>query len=444
MYCISCEGLLIEGAAFCQQCGKHHEANSPTVHSGASGLLRQKEAIRLLACLVGILILCALAACGSGSPVNPVNSGTPTLEEQVPEPIASYPAALQTGLVPGAVLTFGPTLPPATVHARATEVAATVARVAGARATASMVQATRQAVGLATYFANQTVTSIASGPQMATREAAKTQAVRATQTAFAAQTGPGATAMPPGEWGGVGIQVHVLTDTVRVGFRCDDGTTFVPLTLDASGVFNLPGAYTSCPAMCLSEVSAHFQGQVTGSRLTLTVLWSADGQLNTSGPFTATLGQKPQIEGGCPKCLAGNTLIDTPNGPVPVKDLHEGMLVWTESSDAGPSGTSGARQIATVLKTSRTKVPASHEMVHLVLADGRKLLASPGHPMADGRPLGTLSTGDLINSMRVVSAERVPYEEDYTYDILPSGGTGNYWANGILIGSTLAGPATSP
>jgi hypothetical protein len=64
--------------------------------------------------------------------------------------------------------------------------------------------------------------------------------------------------------------------------------------------------------------------------------------------------------------------------------------------------------------------------------------------MSDGRPLGTLSAADLINSIRVVSAERVAYEEEFTYDILPSGGSGTYWANGILIGSTLAGPKTSP
>jgi hypothetical protein len=131
-------------------------------------------------------------------------------------------------------------------------------------------------------------------------------------------------------------------------------------------------------------------------------------------------------------CLAGNTLIDTPDGPKNVKDMRNGMPVWT--TDA-----SGKRQTASVLNTAQTKAPPGHQMVHLVLADGRELWASPGHPMADGKPIGTLITGDLMNGVRVVSAERVPYEEDYTYDILPSGGTGSYWANGILIGSTLAG-----
>lgn len=33
--------------------------------------------------------------------------------------------------------------------------------------------------------------------------------------------------------------------------------------------------------------------------------------------------------------------------------------------------------------------------------------------------------------------ELVSYSNGYTYDVLPSGDTGLYWANGILIGSTL-------
>ncbi len=400
-------------------------------------MLRQTQTVRFLQCLAGILLLCVLVACGPGNPVDSDSPGTPTAVERVPEPIASYPVAVLTGLVPGALSSVVPTLPPAVAQARATAGAAT----AIARATASAVQRAQQVIARATYFALETVTTIARGQQMEIRQVAETQAAQTTKTAFAAQTGPGAIVVPPGDWGGVGIAIHVLTDTVQVNFRCDGGTSLVPLTLDPSGAFNLPSVITLCPASCSSNISAHYQGQVTGSRLTVTLLFEDNGQLYSSGPFTATLGQPPDLRGSCPKCLAGNTLIDTPNGPVPVKDLREGMLVWTEQSDAGASG---ARQRAVVLKTSRTKVLAGHEMVHLVLANGRELLASPGHPMADGRPLGTLSTGDLINSTRVISAERVPYAEDFTYDILPSGGTGTYWANGILIGSTLAGPATGP
>jgi hypothetical protein len=37
----------------------------------------------------------------------------------------------------------------------------------------------------------------------------------------------------------------------------------------------------------------------------------------------------------------------------------------------------------------------------------------------------------------VVFLEDVPYEGSATYDLLPSGDTGLYWADGILLGSTL-------
>ena len=396
-------------------------------------MLRQSHALRLLPCMGAILLLCALAACGSGSPGNSDTPGTPTAVKPAPEPITSYPA-VQTGSVPGAVLTIVPTLHPATVQALAV---APATNAAIREATEISVFATYDAVARV----EQTITSIVVRQQEATRQVVETQAAQTTKTAFASQAGSDATVVPPGDWGGVGIEVHVLSDTMQVELRCDGGTSLVPLTMDSSGAFNLPSIITLCPASCLSNIPAHYQGQVNGSRLTLSVLWEDEGQSYTNGPFSATLGQTPDMRGSCPKCLSGNTLIDTPNGAVPVKELREGMLVWTESSDRDNSG---ARQRVTVLKTSRTKVQAGHEMVHLVLADGRELLASPGHPMADGRLLGTLSTGNLIDGVRIMSAQLVPYEEDFTYDILPSGDTNTYWANGILIGSTLTESVTTP
>ena len=72
-----------------------------------------------------------------------------------------------------------------------------------------------------------------------------------------------------------------------------------------------------------------------------------------------------------------------------------------------------------------------------VIPVGLSALASPGHPLADGRTLGSLGAGDSVDGVHVVSADLVPYSEGYTYDVLPSGATGQYWANGILLGSTL-------
>jgi uncharacterized protein YraI len=130
-------------------------------------------------------------------------------------------------------------------------------------------------------------------------------------------------------------------------------------------------------------------------------------------------------------CLSAHTLIDTPQGQIPVEDLRAGDLVWTSDG-------SGRRFVAPIIQVRRVAVPATHQMVHLTLSDGRELLASPGHPTADGRTLGGLKIGDWLDGARVTGVERVYYDQGYTYDLLPAGATGFYWADNILMGSTLA------
>jgi len=132
----------------------------------------------------------------------------------------------------------------------------------------------------------------------------------------------------------------------------------------------------------------------------------------------------------CPICLAAGTLIDTPGGPVRVEDVQPGMLVLT--ADA-----TGRRLVARVERTARTPVPPGHEVMHIRLQDGRELYASPGHPSASGRPLGVLVVGDALDGSAVVFAQRVHYAGEATFDFLPSGPTGTYWANGVLLQSTL-------
>ena len=133
----------------------------------------------------------------------------------------------------------------------------------------------------------------------------------------------------------------------------------------------------------------------------------------------------------CPICLAAHTLIDTPNGPVAVEDLKVGDMVWTVDA-------TGQRISAPILKVGSVPAPINHQMVHIILEDGREAWASPGHPTADGRVFSDLGVSDLLDGSRVRSVERVPYGQPFTYDLLPSGGTGFYWANGILVGSTLS------
>ncbi len=145
---------------------------------------------------------------------------------------------------------------------------------------------------------------------------------------------------------------------------------------------------------------------------------------------TATFTKKSDLTRPCPICLSLGTLIDTPSGQIAVEDLKAGMSVWTTNA-------LGARVSAKLLLTSRTPAPIGHEVNHIVLKDGRELFVSPLHPTSDGRLVGKLIKGDILDGSDVVNTEKILYTHPFTYDILPAGATGAYWANGILMGSTL-------
>jgi Hint domain-containing protein len=139
--------------------------------------------------------------------------------------------------------------------------------------------------------------------------------------------------------------------------------------------------------------------------------------------------QEAAAEPNCPICLAAGTRIATPSGEISVQDLRVGTAVWT--TDAG-----GRRSVGVVLETGHMEAPPGHVVVALRLDDGRTVMVSPGHPTADGRTVGALRPGDRYDGGRVTSATLVPYGGS-TWDILPSGPTGSYVANGVLLGSTL-------
>ena len=130
----------------------------------------------------------------------------------------------------------------------------------------------------------------------------------------------------------------------------------------------------------------------------------------------------------CPICLTAGTLIDTPNGPVGAARLRVGTIVWTV-------GANGVRQAVPVLRIASTPGGPGF-LVHLALVDGRELWVSPQHPLPDGRRVGDLVRGDEVAGSRVVLAQLLPSSEP-TYDLQPAGPSGTYWANGILLASTL-------
>lgn len=153
-----------------------------------------------------------------------------------------------------------------------------------------------------------------------------------------------------------------------------------------------------------------------------------EGTITPSGKITV-LKREPSFN-TYPICLAKGTLIDTPGGPVPVEQLYNGMAVWTLDD-------SGKRIVALVVQITVSSVPSSFQMVRLRLNDGRTVTASPGHPTAEGRVLGNYQVGDTLDGAMVMTVEHVAYNNGATYDFLTSGSTGLYWANGILLKSTL-------
>ncbi len=134
----------------------------------------------------------------------------------------------------------------------------------------------------------------------------------------------------------------------------------------------------------------------------------------------------------CPMCAAPDTPIATPSGERAIAELRVGDLVYSVDE--------GAIVAVPIAQVGNTRVD-HHQVLRITLTDGAILDISPGHPLANGSPLASLSAGNNIDEQhRVQAIELVPYSHDRTYDILPSSSTGTYFAAGALLGSTLWSP----
>ena len=105
------------------------------------------------------------------------------------------------------------------------------------------------------------------------------------------------------------------------------------------------------------------------------------GTVFPDGEEIRVTGEDDEPASACPICLARNTRIAAPGGFVRVQDVRVGMTVWSTNA-------AGRRIRSVVLAVGRTPVPPTHRVVRLVLADGRTVLVSPGHPTPDGDPVG--------------------------------------------------------
>lgn len=135
------------------------------------------------------------------------------------------------------------------------------------------------------------------------------------------------------------------------------------------------------------------------------------------------------VRPNCPICLAAEVRIATPDGEVPVADIDVGMPVWTIDA-------TGRRVPGVVLATGHMQAPLGHLVVRLELSEGRTVVVSPGHPLAGEGTIGGLAPGDRYDGAVVTGTTLVPYSER-TWDLLPSGPTGVYFANGVALSSSL-------
>ena len=133
---------------------------------------------------------------------------------------------------------------------------------------------------------------------------------------------------------------------------------------------------------------------------------------------------------GCPICLPAEARIATPSGQRAVSALRVGDPIWT--LDRG-----GRRVEGHVLYAASTPISGPHQVVRVTLADGRVVSASPGHPTADGTALSELRPGNALSGSVVRRVERAPFSGARTFDVLPSGVTGAYWAEGVVLRSSF-------
>lgn len=188
-------------------------------------------------------------------------------------------------------------------------------------------------------------------------------------------------------------------------------------------------AYKLLKALTLTQNGNEYAFEFRARKASAGTIQLVKGTVRIDGVMAVT-STTPSGPPPCPICLASSTLIATPAGDVRVTDVVPGMTVWTSSPD-------GKRIAVKVLEVGSTPVPAGHLMVRLTLADGRALLASPGHRIADGRRLGDLVVGQAVDGSTITHWDLVPYAGDRTYDLLPAGPTATYWADGILLESTI-------
>jgi len=142
------------------------------------------------------------------------------------------------------------------------------------------------------------------------------------------------------------------------------------------------------------------------------------------GSFKA---KKTKAQASCevPNCCSADTRVRTSSVDKRIQDIKRGDLVISDGNKS-----------AKIIKINKIETK-KHKILFIRLNDGTVLEISPEHLTSNGKKFKDLKLGDVIDGRLVVEIKLKNYNYKYTYDILPDSQSGNYFANGVLIGSTL-------
>lgn len=125
--------------------------------------------------------------------------------------------------------------------------------------------------------------------------------------------------------------------------------------------------------------------------------------------------------------LSNETRISTPDLDVLISEIMAGDLILTDDQEA------------VLVKAVSKKELKDQKLWRVTFSDAIYLEGTANHLTADGKRFGNLMIGDYVDGRQVIEKNLVPYPYKYVYDILPDSKSASYYANGILVKSTLRG-----
>lgn len=130
------------------------------------------------------------------------------------------------------------------------------------------------------------------------------------------------------------------------------------------------------------------------------------------------------------RCLPPTACIDAPGGGIELQKLSKGDYIFSLDEQ-------GREIVVPVLDLQRVSVGEEHRLIKLIMSDGGSIVGSAMHPLADGRLLEELESGDMIEGREVKKREWYKNEYSFTMDLLPEGPTAVYRIDGYWYKTTM-------